>query len=122
MKKQLFTASTVLAISIASCTSARSPDDKELLNDCHTVCSRMKGLGCVEGFPIEVNRRCDATHECLEGETCSALGTCIVTCVSFCVVAVRQKVWVDVGCLKEIDDCSDIQTCPRCKEGACTTR
>lgn len=81
-------------------------------------------MGCEEGFPIEVNRKCDAAHECPETEACGALGTCIVSCASFCVAAVHQGVWADLGCMNTIEKCSDIQRCPRarCAAGACGSR
>ena len=93
---------------------------------CQAACDNLKALGCVEGQPIDMHTKCMINAECAAGQTCSALGTCITPCVTFCVDTENQGVWLDPVCVSKITTCREIDNCPlaqpkasACNENSC---
>lgn len=79
---------------------------------CQAACDNLKALGCFEGQPIDMHTKCLINAECGVGQTCSALGTCITPCVTFCVDTENQGVWLDPACVATITACNQIDNCP----------
>lgn len=93
---------------------------------CQAACDNLKHLGCVEGQPIDMHTPCTADNQCGTGQACSALGTCMTPCVTFCVDTENNGVWLDPVCVAGITKCSDIDSCPAaqpkpnaCNENSC---
>ena len=85
---------------------------------CQAACANLQHLGCDEGNPIDMHTKCLITADCASGQTCSALGTCMVTCVQFCIDTENQGVWLDPACVASITSCSQIDQCPAAKATA----
>jgi hypothetical protein len=89
---------------------------------CQAACDNLRALGCDEGNPIDTGAPCTASNQCQSGQTCSALGTCIVSCVQFCMDTENAGVWLDPVCVSKITSCGQIDQCPAAqpKAKACT--
>ena len=88
-------------------------------SDCAAACDNLRHLGCDEGNPIDMGTKCKVNSDCkdVNGNTdakqsCSALGTCMVSCVNFCIDTENQGVWLDPTCVKNISNCNQINSCP----------
>lgn len=79
---------------------------------CQAACDNLKRLGCEEAEPIDMHASCFGDAECLPGQTCSTFGTCVASCVSFCVDTENQGVWLDPGCVANVKTCDQVDSCP----------
>jgi hypothetical protein len=96
--------------------------------DCAAACANLKYLGCKQANPIDEGTKCQADADCLgpdkkhdQFQTCSALGTCIVTCTNFCIATENQGVWLDPACVKTVKTCGDVDRCPLVTKAGATT-
>jgi hypothetical protein len=88
-------------------------------SDCASACDNLKFLGCKEGNPIDMGTTCHVDADCKDvhgvtdtTQACSALGTCMTTCVNFCTVTENQGVWLDPSCVAKVTSCDQIEQCP----------
>ena len=88
-------------------------------SDCAAACATLHSLGCAQGNPISMGTKCGNNADCkdLNGNSdpkqqCAADGTCMVTCVTFCIDTENQGVWLDPTCVKDVTSCDQVDKCP----------
>jgi hypothetical protein len=130
IKTSIGSALFIAVVCIASCKTNRglvTPNPPVVTDqgDCVAACDNLKTLGCEQAQPIDMGTTCKVDADCLgpdgatdKFQTCSALGTCMVTCANFCVSTENQGVWLDPTCVKKVTACDQVEQCPAPKKPA----
>lgn len=103
----------VFALAVAAACAPHAnvaPNEGEYA--CAIACENLKQLGCWEGNPTDMHEACSSASECAPGQSCSANGICMLTCVNFCTIVVKEQAWADPSCVARISTCSQIHECP----------
>jgi hypothetical protein len=86
---------------------------------CQDACSNLLFLGCDEANPIDIGTRCRADSDCMDlvgthdpFQTCSALGTCMVSCTMFCTAMQLDGLGADPSCVARVEGCDQVRQCP----------
>ena len=110
MRKKL-TFSLLFLLFLAGCVVKHPESDS-----CELACQNLNMLSCEEGKPIDMKNYCEKSSDCLnvngeeEGQICLK-NRCVAPCASFCVNSLANNIPLNVGCLKSIGACSEINQC-----------
>lgn len=118
-------AAFMLAVGLAACSSCKNnaglvtPNPPVVTDqgDCAAACENLQRLHCSEGDPVDMGMSCHTAADCTKNgapdplQECVA-GKCEVSCVNFCIDTENQGVWLDPACVKSIDSCDKVESCP----------
>jgi hypothetical protein len=121
---------TVLgAVLLAQCHTAPAPPVVSVVPStppsvvvdprCQDACDNLRALGCDEANPIDIGTHCRADGDCMDlvglhdpFQTCSMLGTCMVSCAMFCTAMQRDGLGADPSCVARVESCDQVMQCP----------
>ncbi len=97
---------------------SQAPSNITDQGNCALACGHMASIGCIQSQPISMPGTCRANTDCKgpdgapdQFQTCSALGTCMVTCTNLCISTENNGVWLNPTCVLGITSCDQVDSC-----------
>ncbi len=124
----LFAQCTVVPPTTGGTVRSQAPGVIVDQGDCQLACGHMASMGCSQSQPVGMPGTCRANTDCKgpdgapdQFQTCSAAGTCMVTCTNLCISTENNGVWLNPACILGITSCDQVDSCVTAGTGTSCT-